>query len=688
MPVASPSLLAALNFGEPAWWWALLAVPVFLALFLRARHLSAAAVARVLSPRLRTLLAQSIPATRRNLRFGLLVLSFIGFTAALTRPQLGFDSRDIKRKGLDVIIAVDTSKSMLAADIEPNRLVRAKLAAQDLLALCKGDRLGVIAFAGRAFLMAPLTIDYGAVVNAIRELDTEVIPRGGTNLAEAIQLASEAFGKGEGADKVLVFLSDGEDVEGDALVQARKAAEAGVKIYCVGIGSTEGALLPLPGGQFIRDRSGQLVRSRLDESKLREVASIASGLYVRLDSSATAMESMYRTSISKLRTGESESKTTQRPIERFPWPLAVAVLALTGALFVPQRKRNGNGKPAVPVRKRVEAVAALLLLVALPGSEVMAASGREAMKQFEQGKFGEAEDSFSQLTRERPDSPRLQFNLGASSYQRKEYRRAAEAFGRALAAAPDDALRARSHYNLGNSLFRQGETQKSAKTRIRDWEDALKHFDATLHLDPTNADARANRELVKRLLEQAKQQQAQKGKSKDKKKKDKSEEDEDGEEGEDGQPQKDGQKKKKKKKQDKKEKQDGKEEGDEQQGDEDGDDPPEEGEGNPTNERQDDEGNAPADEKERQERREQAAKRAPQGQEDQSKSGDLQTRGGEQKDEKGEPKVAEAGETDPSQTGKLSAGQARRLLEALKGEDDRVILTDRPRRTEPVFKDW
>lgn len=682
MLIDSPhSLAAALTFGEPSWWWAALLVPILVALYLRARQLSAAAIAQVLSPRLRTLLAESIPAARRHLRFGLLALSFLAFAAALARPQFGFDARDIKRKGLDVIIAVDTSKSMLATDIEPNRLTRAKLAAQDLMALCKGDRLGVIAFAGRAFLMAPLTIDYGAVVNAIRELDTEVIPRGGTNLSEALQLASEAFGKGEGADKVLVFLTDGEDLEADALIQARKASEAGVKIYCVGIGSTEGSLIPLPGGQFIRDRGGQLVRTRLDEGKLREVAQAGSGYYVRLDSSTTAMETMYRDHISKLRTGESESKTTQRPVERFIWPLAVGVLALIGGLLVPQRRRAA-APAGVPVRRRVQSAAALLLAALVPASEVLAASGREAMKQLQQGKFAEAEESFGQLSRAQPDSPRLQYNLGSAAYQRKEYRRAAEAFGRALAAAPDDPLRARSHYNLGNSLFRQGETQKDNKARIRDWQDSLKHFDATLHLDPANADAKANRELVARLLEQARQQQKQKGKSKDKQKKKQGEDQEDGEEGDEGEPQKDGQKQKKKKKKKDDQQKDGEDqeqgEGDDQEGDED----------RPTNERQDDEGNAPPDEKERQERRDRAARNAPET-EDQSKQGELQARNGEQKEGKdGQQQMAEARETDPTQKGKLSAGQARRLLEALKGEDDRVILTDRPRRTEPVFKDW
>ncbi|MBS0661155.1 MAG: VWA domain-containing protein [Verrucomicrobia bacterium] len=674
-------LAAALTFGEPSWWWALLLAPVLLALYFRARRYSAAAIAQVLSPRLRTLLAESIPATRRHLRFGLLLLAFVSFVAALARPQYGFDGREIKRKGLDVIIAVDTSKSMLATDIEPNRLTRAKLAAQDLMALCRGDRLGVIAFAGRAFLMAPLTIDYGAVINAIRELDTEVIPRGGTNLSEALQLAVEAFGKGEGADKVLVFLTDGEDLEADALVQARKAADAGVKIYCVGIGSTEGSLIPLPGGQFIRDRGGQLVRTRLDEGKLREVAQSGSGYYVRLDSSTTAMETMYRDHISKLRAGESESKTTQRPIERFIWPLAVGVLALVAALFVPQRRRAAAPAPGALRRKATPAVALLLALL-VPASEILAATGREAMKQLQQGKFAEAEESFSALTRQAPESPRLQYNLGSAAYQRKEYRRAAEAFGRALAAAPDDGLRSRSHYNLGNSLFRQGETQKDNKARIRDWQDALKHYDATLHLDPANADAKANRELVARLLEQAKQAQKQKGKSKDKQKQDQGEDQEDGEDGEDGEPQKDGQKQKKKKKK----KDDQKQDGQEQQQGEDGDD--EDGEQDrPTNERQDEEGNAPPDEKERQERRDRAARNAPET-EDQSKQGELQARNGGQKEGKENPQVAEARESDPAQKGKLSAGQARRLLEALKGEDDRVILTDRPRRTEPVFKDW
>jgi hypothetical protein len=157
---------------------------------------------------------------------------------------MGFIQREVKQRGRDVIIAIDTSRSMLATDVAPSRLARAKLVAQDLLRLVRGDRLGLIAFAGSAFLQAPLTLDYSAVLASLDELDTAVIPKGGTNIAEAIRMAEQAFGKGEGHTRALIILTDGEELDADGVSAAKRAAALGVRIFTVGIGSGEGSLIP------------------------------------------------------------------------------------------------------------------------------------------------------------------------------------------------------------------------------------------------------------------------------------------------------------------------------------------------------------------------------------------------------------------------------------------------------------
>ncbi len=266
----------ALTFGAPLWLWWLLAVPALGALYFWSHLRSRSLVERIVAPRLRVRLAGSVSVVRRTAKAALVLSAFALAVAALAQPRYGFIQREVKQKGRDIIVAVDTSKSMLATDIAPTRLARAKLLTQDLVRLLKGDRVGLVAFAGSAFLQAPLTLDYSAVINALDELDTNVIPKGGTNIAAAIDTAEQAFGKAEGQTRALVILTDGEELDADGTAAAKKALEQGIRIFTVGIGSAEGPLIPFrseDGRQaFVRDVSGTPVQSKLDQARLQEIA--------------------------------------------------------------------------------------------------------------------------------------------------------------------------------------------------------------------------------------------------------------------------------------------------------------------------------------------------------------------------------------------------------------------------------
>src|SRR5438046_8105911 len=176
---------------------------------------------------------------------------------------------------------------MLSNDVKPNRLERVKLAARDLINELQGDRVGLIAFAGRAFLQAPLTIDYDAVVEAINDLDTKTIPEGGTNISSAIALATQSFGKSATGNRALIIFTDGEELSGDAVKTAKEAADAGVRIFTVGDGTPQGSLIPVIGddGQtaFVKDSAGQVVQSKLEDKRLRESAQAPGGFYVHLE---------------------------------------------------------------------------------------------------------------------------------------------------------------------------------------------------------------------------------------------------------------------------------------------------------------------------------------------------------------------------------------------------------------------
>src|SRR6266545_1911332 len=212
-----------MNFGSPEWFWALLAIPILAVLFARAEQRGVVRLREFVSPKLLPQLSATVNRSRRVLRFGLLMLGLALAIVSLARPQWGYIYEDVKRKGLDLLFAVDTSRSMLSNDVPPNRLERVKLAAQDLINELEGDRVGLIAFAGRDFLHAPLTIDYEAAVESINDLDTKTIPEGGTNISEAIALASRTFGKSAMGNRALIVFTDGEELSGDAVKLAKSA---------------------------------------------------------------------------------------------------------------------------------------------------------------------------------------------------------------------------------------------------------------------------------------------------------------------------------------------------------------------------------------------------------------------------------------------------------------------------------
>src|SRR5438874_6906326 len=234
-----------MSFGAPIWFWALLAIPVLAVLFARAEQRGVTKLREFVSPRLLPQLAGSVNRGRRIVRFSLVMLGLALAIASLARPQWGYIYEDVKRKGLDLLFAVDTSRSMLSNDVQPNRLERVKLATQDLVNQLQGDRAGLIAFAGRAFLQAPLTIDYEAEVESINDLDTKTIPEGGTNISEAINLAVQTFGKSAAGNRALIIFTDGEELIGDAVKAAKAATEAGVKIFTIGVGTPQGSLIPI-----------------------------------------------------------------------------------------------------------------------------------------------------------------------------------------------------------------------------------------------------------------------------------------------------------------------------------------------------------------------------------------------------------------------------------------------------------
>lgn len=324
-------------------------LPVLLGLAVWSGRRRREGLAMLVHARLLPRLAPGLRPWRRTFKQGL-VLAATGFVLlGMARPTWGHVEEESRGSGVDVVVCMDVSRSMLAPDLKPSRLQRAKLAAHDLAKLAKGDRLALVAFAGSAFLQCPLALDPEAFRQSVNALDTEVIPEAGTALAEALREARRGFSEDSGASKAIVVITDGEDHEPGAVREAETAASEGIRIYTVAAGSTEGEVLrttdPYGNPVFVRDDQGNPVRSRLNEGLLRQVAEAGNGFYVTLRD-AQAMRTVYDRGIGTLRRGEFAGGKVRQPKDRFQWPLALALGLLLLELAFPEEPlpwRRGLG---------------------------------------------------------------------------------------------------------------------------------------------------------------------------------------------------------------------------------------------------------------------------------------------------------------------------------------------------------
>jgi Ca-activated chloride channel homolog len=497
----------AMTFGAPAWFWALLSIPLLAGLFLRAERRGTARLREFVSERLLPQLSATLNRSRRIVRFGFMLLGLAFVIVALARPQVGYIYEDVKRKGLDLLFAVDTSRSMLSNDVQPNRLERVKLAAQDLVTQLQGDRVGLIAFAGRAFLQAPLTIDYEAAVESINDLDTKTIPEGGTNISEAINLTIQTFGKSAAGNRALIIFTDGEELSGDAVKTAKAATDAGVKVFTVGVGTSQGSLIPINsddgGAAFVKDSAGQVVKSKLDEKRLSEIAKATGGFYLHLESGPQTMAQLYSQGLANMKAAEIDARLSRTPIERYEWPLSAALIALTMSILIGERKRV-RARERLPRLARIAVPATALLLISARPALGAATTG---LNLYRDGKYNDAYKSFQEDLQSHPESSqkeRIEFDSGAAAFKMGDFNKALQSFSNALL-SPDKAIQENSHFNLGRTLEDRADVDQGNDKALRDLTDAASHYESTLALNPKNEAAKANLDEVRKKIERLKQ---------------------------------------------------------------------------------------------------------------------------------------------------------------------------------------
>jgi Ca-activated chloride channel family protein len=621
--------------------------------------------------------SSSLSRTRRGFKRALLVAGALLGCATLARPQWGVRWEEAQRRGLDLLFALDTSKSMLAPDLKPDRLTRAKLAIRDLVAKFDGDRVGLVAFAGDAFLQCPLTLDRGVFEQTLDALDTTTIFRGGTDVGRAIDVARSALHNQPANRKLLVFLTDGEDLESHAVQEARAAAADGIRIYTVGVGTPGGELIPLAGepGQFARDDKGGFVRSQLDENTLQAIARVTGGDYRRLGLDGRGLEALYQDVLAKLPREDLHSRMHQIPIERFQWPLGFSILFLALEPLVGERRRRrvlvAEPEKRWPklalLRRRV--VVTLVMAAATAVAQSANASPRDAERAYHAGKFKQSADEYGRALAHSPNDVKLQYNLGVAAYKSGEYAKAGDALGRSLHADRLD-LQENAYYDLGNVLFRVGQetVAKQPEQTTEKWKKSIASYESALKLNAKDQDAIYNRDLVKRKLAALEQQQKQKDEQKKKK------EDKSGQQNKQNQAGKQGQKDQQAKnepgKQDQKDQQAKNEQGKQDQQKQQGQQNKQNEKGQPENQQ------APA----------------------QPQQGTGQPKPAAAKPEQQAPGAASAGDEsekdqkEPEVPGKLSKNDAKELLDAVRGDEKIMPMVstgpNRPAADDVVRKDW
>lgn len=442
-----------------------------------------------------------------------LAAACIGFAAA--GPSWGTRVREGQSSSLSAVLALDISKSMLATDVSPDRLERERLFARRMLRELPGDRLGLVVFAGRAYVLAPLTVDHSALALYLDALDPEIVSQGGSSLASAIIQATDlARGPSEtGGDRAVIVVSDGEALEEETqvLAAASYANEHGVTVHTVGVGTVRGSPIPEKNPRtgevtgYKRDEAGEVVVSRLNEGLLREIASRTGGEYVSLsDPGAT---NAIVSAVNRLQRTQNASGRQVEQVDRYAIFVGLALLLLAVDALLARRRPTAPATAARPTDLRPAAQAAVIIVaLALNGFGV--GDKERGNRLYREGRYAEAVEAYEEALRDGDTSPELHYNLGTALLRLGRYDEAGQYLQSALEGIDPD-LRRRSLYNLGNRFLEAARAESDLQMQGTLLQGAVEAYKRALRHAPDDVDAKWNLEMALREQEENQQQQQQ-----------------------------------------------------------------------------------------------------------------------------------------------------------------------------------
>ncbi|HVU98894.1 MAG TPA: VWA domain-containing protein [Puia sp.] len=434
------------------------------------------------------------------------ILAFGVIILAAANPQKPGAMENVQRKGVDVMLVLDVSKSMLAKDIKPSRLDKAKQFMMLLTEKLNNDRIGLILFAGRAYLQMPLTTDHGAARMYIQDAGPDAVPTQGTVIGEALKMANTAFNSKERKYKSIVLISDGEDHDPEALKQAQQLAQSGVMINTVGIGSPEGSPIIDPAtNELKKDEQGNTVISKLNEAELQQLSNATNGEYIRLDNVDDALITMSQRIDSAEKKSMSDSEFIDY-VSYFQWLAGAALLLLLVEFFLSERRKKKKAAVSLTPAKAAMLVLAILTAALPAAAQSGNAELRSGNRYYKKKQIDQSLRQYQSAVQKAPDNPTANYNLGNAQFRKNNYDEAGHSYDATIKnSANDKGMQEKGYYNKGVSMIKQKKLQES----IDAWKEALK-------LDANDADAREN--LEKALMQQKQQQQQQQQNKNDQKK--------------------------------------------------------------------------------------------------------------------------------------------------------------------------
>ncbi len=502
-----------MRFAAEIWLWLVPVLPLLWLLYRSADRSADRRLTQLMGDQAAAHIEHANPRLRSWQRF-LFLAGLFWLLLALARPQWGASEVTVTQQGSDIVVALDISNSMLAEDVVPNRMERAKAELGSFLNRTRDSRVGLVFFAGAAFVQCPLTLDYGTAEIFLKMAGPDMMSEQGTAIAAALKTSRELLAKGndgapDGSFQAILLVTDGEDLEGDWEAEARACRDAGIRVIPVGVGEEGGGLIPVqdkrgrPAG-FMKDEEGNVVMTRMDLAKLEDLAAIGGGSTFRLGVDGLAGDRLFA-ELQRLGRRDLEDRRITAYQERFFWPLLLALFSFSLRLLL--RPRGLRTSVTVSAGMRRAGMLGAALLAGLVASPTSAEAGlvpdelgemKTGTSHYRDGEYEEALAAFESALVQAPDNPAIGLAVGEALFQLERFAEADTEFQRVLDLTDDTNLRAEALYNQG-----------TARLAAEDPAKAVESFRRSLQLDPEQKDALFNLEVALRRLQQQEQQEEQ-----------------------------------------------------------------------------------------------------------------------------------------------------------------------------------